>query len=314
MLKNNAPKSQSFLNLPVQTNWEHLDAQAVVFGAPFGKPYGKAKFPNEQSNAPWALRAASDRILVEDQAIDMDIDNFITLSQINVVDGGDIPIKNGDVNHHYQSIEDAVRFALRKGAMPISIGGDDGITNPILRGLNELGNVTVIQIDAHLDWREERFGERDGYSSPMRRASELPHVSEIHQVGIRSLGSARKTELRDALNWGAKIYTSRDIKRNGISSVVESLPENGKFFISFDVDGLDPSMLPGTTALAPGGLDWWDLDELLKGLNHKGKIIGLNVVELAPENDINQLSMIVVGRTILKVLFLAFGGQEPHQL
>ena len=155
-----------------------------------------------------------------------------------------------------------------------------------------------------MDWKNERFGERDGYSSPMRRASEMAHVSAIHQVGIRSYGSATEKDISDAKNWGVQIYLAKDIHEKGIDWFLNSLPNSGKFFITLDVDGLDPSILPGTVALSPGGLDWRQTVSCFEGISKKGKIIGLNIVELAPKNDINQISLIVVGRLILKCLML----------
>ena len=155
-----------------------------------------------------------------------------------------------------------------------------------------------------MDWKNERFGERDGYSSPMRRASEMAHISGIHQVGIRSYGSATEQDLKDAKNWGAQIYLAKDIHEKGIEWFLGNLPDEGKFFVTLDVDGLDPSIMPGTIALSPGGLDWRQIIACFEGISKKGKIIGLNIAELAPKNDINQISMIAVGRLILKCLML----------
>ena len=95
-----------------------------------------------------------------------------------------------------------------------------------------------------------------------------------------------------------------------MKSVVDSLPVGGQFFVSLDVDGLDPSVVPGTIALAPGGIMWWELVELFEELATKGNIVGLNVVELAPQNDLNQISMITAGRLILKLLMLQFNSSN----
>ena len=261
-------------------------------------------FPNNQSTAPDRLRDASPRILIDQHAIDLDLKSGSTLASISVADGGNIPLRDNDINQHYSEIEGAVRYLVDRGVLTVSIGGDDGITNPVLRGLDPLNDVTVIQIDAHMDWKNERFGERDGYSSPMRRASEMAHISGIHQIGIRSYGSATAQDLKDAKDWGAQIYLAKDIHEKGIELFLNELPEAGKFFITLDVDGLDPSIVPGTVALSPGGLDWMQVVACFEGISKKGQIIGLNVVELSPKNDINQISMIVVGRLILKCLML----------
>ena len=304
ILKTEPPTPCSFVNLPIVTDWQELDAQAVIFGVPYGKPYQISQFPNDQSRAPNALRAASSRILIDHEVIDTDMSGKNSVSKFNIVDGGNIPLIKHDLQRHYDDAERAVRYAVKKGALPVSIGGDDGITNPVIRGLDGLNDITIIQIDAHLDWRDERFGEKDGYSSPMRRASELDHISAIHQVGIRSFGSSKTSDLEEARRWGAKIHSAQEIHADGMKSVVDSLPVGGQFFVSLDVDGLDPSVIPGTIALAPGGIMWWELVALFEELAKKGNIVGLNVVELAPQNDLNQISMITAGRLILKLLML----------
>lgn len=302
--KTNHPVPCGFINLPVITDWHNLNADAVIFGVPHGKPYQSTQFPNNQSSAPAALREASPRIVIDRDVIDTDKIGKNRLSEFRLVDGGDIPLLGEDVEQHYLAAEQAVRHAIAHGIMPVSIGGDDGVTNPVLRGFDAYADITVIQIDAHLDWRDERFGEKDGYSSPMRRASELPFVSAIHQIGIRSFGSAHQSDLEDAQSWGANIHHARTIHEKGMQPVIDALPAGGNFFVTLDVDGLDPSIMPGTIALSPGGLSWWDIDRLFTGLTNKGNVVGLNLVELAPKNDMNQISMIGAGRLILKLLML----------
>lgn len=297
------PEPKSFIGLPVCTNWAELRADAVLFGVPHGKPYFEKNFPNDQSRAPFALRSASDRIVVGADSVNMDYSRSPSLSKgITLIDGGDIALEEGKLDQHYSQAENAVRYALKNNIMPISIGGDDGVTNPVLRGLDVCENITLIQIDAHLDWKDERFGEYDGYSSPMRRASELSQIKDIHQIGIRSFGSSTEQELKIAKDWGAQIHLARDIHKYGIECVIAKLPKGGQFFITLDVDGLDPSVMPGTVALAPGGLFWWHIVELFDALSQKGSILGLNVVEMSPKNDLNQISMIGVGRLILGIV------------
>ena len=237
-------------------------------------------------------------------SLDTDFDPPVCLNNFDVRDGGDIALINGDVEKHYADIESAVRFAISRDSVPVIIGGDDGITNPVLRGLDALSDITLIQIDAHLDWCDKRFEERDGFSSPMRRASELPFINEIHQIGIRSFGSAQQSEWDSAIEYGANIHLARDVHKYGLSPVQESLPQSGNFFINLDIDGFDPSVMPGTIALSPGGLTWWQVVDLFEMIANRGTILGLNIVEFAPKNDLNQLSSIGIGRLILKFLML----------
>ncbi len=133
--KTDRPTSCSFVNLPIVTDWQDLDAQAVIFGVPYGKPYQISQFPNDQSRAPNALRAASSRILIDHEVIDTDMPGKNSVSQFKIVDGGNVPLIENDIQRHYDDAEEAVRYALEKGVLPVSIGGDDGITNLSLEGL-----------------------------------------------------------------------------------------------------------------------------------------------------------------------------------
>jgi len=115
---NKPPEMDSFFHLPVVSNWHGLEADAIIFGTPFGKPYRQTDFPNDQSSAPAALRAASGRVLLHNQALDIDVTPPVCLGNLRVVDGGDIPFVNNDFDQHYQDIEKAVRFAIARDILP----------------------------------------------------------------------------------------------------------------------------------------------------------------------------------------------------
>ena len=111
-------------------------------------------------------------------------------------------------------------------SVPIMFGGDDSVPIPFIAAFAGSPPVTILQIDAHIDWRDERYGERQGFSSTMRRASEKSHVWRIVQAGARGMGSARPQEIEEAARWGARIVTARDIHRAGTDSVLAHLPED----------------------------------------------------------------------------------------
>lgn len=167
--------------------------------------------------------------------------------------------------------------------MPITIGGDGGVANAVIRWLGGLSDVTLIQIDAHLDWRDERYGINDSYSSSMRRAAEQDHIAAIHQVGSPSFGSARRPEIDMAWKWGATVHLAQYIHRYGMTLLIAALPYLGKFFVPLDLDELSLSIIPGTIAIAPVGLMWWHIVELFEVLTAKGQILGLSLVEPAPK-------------------------------
>jgi agmatinase len=171
------------------------DADLVVFGAPHGTPY--RDIDNEPSaSAPDTLRRA-----LQDDARwldhwDFDLDGpLLGDSNFTVADAGNLKTSalDGDGNRHL--IRQATTQIISGGAIPVMIGGDDSTPIPFNEALEPLGPLTIIQIDAHIDWRDERRSEPMGFSSTMRRASELEHVETIIQIGIRGLGSARRAEV-----------------------------------------------------------------------------------------------------------------------
>ena len=106
---------------------------------------------------------------------------------------------------------------------------------------------------------------REGYSSPIRRASELAQFERIFQIGMRAQGSARATEVDDALAYGAEIITAYEVHDNGMQSVLERIPSGGRYYLTIDADGLDPTVMPAVAAPAPGGLVFHQVRALIHG-------------------------------------------------
>src|SRR5699024_4516876 len=123
----------------------------------------------------------------------------------NIADCGDAPLIQGDLKGTLKKIEDYVRRIANTGAIPAVMGGDHSISTSVAQGLDKYDDLTVIQIDAHLDWTDSRDGQRYGNGSPMRRMSEMNHVGDMVQIGLRGLGSSKKTDFEDALEYGSKL-------------------------------------------------------------------------------------------------------------
>ena len=102
--------------------------------------------------------------------------------------------------------------------MPIGLGTDEGGFIQAIRAYDGYDDLCVVHIDAHIDWRDERYGEREGYSSVMRRTSEMPWVKAMAQVGLRGIGSARQREVDDALTFGSVFIRAREVHREGIEA------------------------------------------------------------------------------------------------
>lgn len=259
------------------------DADVAIFSASHGSPY-KPDVPSHAANAPSAIRGALSWYSSNPNQFDLD-----TLKPVfggkRVVDCGEIPgsLNNGAANR--AAIADAARQIISSGVAPILIGGDDSTPVPFIEAIAEAGPVTVLQIDAHIDWREEVDGERFGFSSTMRRASEFPNVKRIIQVGARGPGSARESDFDDARNWGVKFVTARMLHADGIDQIVEEIPADEKVILAVDVDGLDPSVVPGVILPAFGGLNYNQMLEIIIGVSEKANIVAANFVEYVPERD-----------------------------
>jgi agmatinase len=186
------PKSrnESFLWSPVVTDLDALDADIAILGIPYGNPYSIEDVTNDQSNAPTAIREASDRAVRSLERYDFDLGGTLFAGKpINMADCGNVPADVRNLKGHSWRAEQVVRKILSKGALPIVFGGDHAISIPVLRAYEGRGPITLVQIDAHIDWRDEVDGVREGLCSPIRRASEMEHIDRIFQIGIRSQGN-----------------------------------------------------------------------------------------------------------------------------
>lgn len=216
-----------------------------------------------------------------------------------MIDAGDVPGEASDGAGNSARTTEAVSEIVRRGAVPICIGGDDSVTIPVVRGLADRGPVTVLQVDAHLDFRDEVDGVREGYSSPMRRAAEMAHVDRIIQVGLRGVGSARAADVEDARAAGNVLVTVPELHARGVAWVLEQVPADASVFLAFDCDGLDPSVFPAVSALAPGGLSYPQALELLRGV--RSRLVGAVFTEYVPALDLNDVSALVAARLITAI-------------
>jgi agmatinase len=182
------------------------------------------------------------------------------------------------------------------------IGGDDSVPIPVLRAFGGRGPLTVVQVDAHLDFRDEVAGVRDGYSSTMRRAAEMEHVERIVQVGLRGVGSARPADVADARAAGNLLVTARELREHGVPWLLGRLPAGASVFIVVDTDGLDPSVASAVSGLSPGGLSYDEAADLLAGVAARCRVAGAAFTELVPSRDLNEVSTLVVVRLMMRLL------------
>ncbi len=298
---------QTFMDFPLVRDLDALDAHVAVIGIRYGDPYGIWEATNDQTNAPTAIRARSEEVVVALNHYDFDIGGTLFDGKdIRVVDVGDIDGDTKNIPAHYKEAEAATRKILASGARIILFGGDHGVPIPVMRGLSELGeDITLIQVDAHLDWRNEVNGRREGYSSPIRRASEMNHIDRIFQLGIRGNGSARTEEVEAARAYGSNIITSYEIHETGMQAVLDRIPDGGTYYLTVDADGMDPAIMPAVMAPTPGGLTYAQVRRLIHGLVAKGNLVGMDVNEIAPRFDVNGITTLTAGRLAFNYIGMA---------
>ena len=194
---------------------------------------------------------------------------------------------------------------LKAGTFPVVIGGDHSITYPCICAFEDFKSLDIIQIDAHLDWIDEVDGIRYANGSPMRRSMELDFTNKMVQLGIRCIRS-RESDYNFAKSQGSQIFTRQDIRQKGVDEIVEKLPPLGNVYVSIDIDGLDPSIAPGTGSPTVDGLLYYEVINLLKGITKKSNIVGFDIVEVNPMVDLSGQTCLLATTLILEFLGMIF--------
>lgn len=196
------PPGQGFLAWPVITDPAHWDADVALLGIPQSEPYPGDACPNDQSRAPDAIRAQSAQ--VSDGPAHWDFDHDAPVEDClppRCIDIGNVVCPDADWAGHAARVEAVARRLWAGSALLLAFGGDHGVTIPLLRALTVVGEpVHIVHVDAHLDWRDEVRGVRGGYSSPLRRASELPFVKGMTQIGMDVVEIAPSMDFANALS------------------------------------------------------------------------------------------------------------------
>lgn len=278
----------TFAGLPVGRLDDLTPGHVAVFGASEATPYDAA-VASHSAQAPGAIRAASKALAGQLKQHDFDTGRTLLSKESTMRtvgrDLGDVKTRVPDAAGNRSRITAATAGILAAGALPLVLGGDDSVPIPVLAGFEGQDPVTIVQVDAHVDWADEIRGENMGYGSPMRRIAELPWVEGMLQIGIRGLGSGEAWQHDDARAWGSKLITSREWHRNGADAVLDCLPAGGRFVLSIDCDGLDPAVFPAVAMPTPGGLGYEDMLALLDGLTARGTIAGAVIAEYVPDRD-----------------------------
>jgi len=229
---------------------------------------------------------------------------------VAVEDAGNVPFTE-DTAEMRQRIRNATGAVLEAGGVPVVLGGDDSVPIPMIQAFasrpGASKEVHILQIDAHIDWRDAFEGEEMGLSSTMRRASEMKHVQTIVQIGQRGIGSAGAEELKAAERYGAVLVPGHDVGRGGVAVAPAAIPPKDNVIICLDVDALDPSIMPAVIAPTGGGLGYWDVIRLVQGVAAKSRIAGFALVEFKPDADIAGIGARTAAQLLTTVIGIIAG-------
>ena len=291
----------TFGKYPYVEDWTAIDADVAILGAPFD---AGTQWRSGARMGPRGVREASTLFSFGHAgAYDFEDDvTYLDPAKTRVVDIGDADIIHTDTIQSHANIETGVRHILRAGALPVVIGGDHSINIPCINAFDDQDPIHVVQIDAHLDFVDERHGVRYGHGNPMRRAAEKSYVTGLSQIGIRNVSSTAREGYADARAMGSDIQSVRHVRQMGTQGMLERIPEGQRYYLTIDIDAFDPSIAPGTGTPSHGGFLYYEVLELIDGLAQRGDVVGIDLVEVAPDYDPTGSTSILAAQVLMNTI------------
>ncbi|MCB6176974.1 arginase family protein [Rhodobacter sp. Har01] len=291
----------TFMGLPRCRDLSRLSAKIALIGADGCTPYPAVGF--YCAGGPAVIRAAGAVYAANLGHMNFDLGGPVFPGAAEAVDAGDLPQHEADPEGNRARVFGAISTILDRGGVPFLLGGDDSLPIPMLEAFGARNRTYwILQIDAHIDWRDEVGGERLGLSSTMRRASEMDHIEGIVQVGSRGIGSARVSDVQDATDWGVAFVPAGQVARDGVGAAVDLIPEGAHVIVCLDVDALDPSVMPAVIGRTAGGLSYWQVLELIGGVAEKARVAGFDLVEFMPDRDVDGLGAMLAAQLLAAVM------------
>ena len=260
------------------------DYQMAILGIPFDE---KSSYLKGASLGPGAIREASTSKMINPWT-----ELGVNLQEDTVVaDLGDLTLK-GSVAEIFAYIERKVLEIIKRGVIPVILGGDHSITYPIIRAFAEKYRpLDIIHFDAHPDLYEELYGDKLSHACPFTRIMEEGLVENLAQIGIRAKIGEHEEKAR---KFNIKMIEMKNFRDS------LSLEFKNPLYISFDMDALDPAFAPGVSHHEPGGLSSRQVIQIIHRL--KAQIVGLDVVELNPTRDTSGITAAAAVKIIMEIM------------
>jgi len=262
---------ENFGGLPEEHS-QYATSRAVIFPVPLERT---TSYEHGTRNGPAAILAASRNMELYDEELETEPYKEIGIHTLPAIDTAD-----GTLDEVITEIFTAQLGLLEDDKFTVSLGGEHSLTPPLVSATaKKFKNLSVLQIDAHADLRDEYQGNPASHACAMRRVVE---VCPAVQVGIRSLSVEEAQaipHLRTSVYWAKDI--ARAPMKSWIAKVLADLSPN--VYLTIDLDGFDPAFVPATGTPEPGGLDWMQVTSLIRAVADHKKIVGMDVVELLPQ-------------------------------
>ena len=298
----------TFGKRPYVADWSSINADIAILGAPYD--FG-TQFRAGARFGPRAIREASTLFSFGHAgAYDHEDDCIYLASDVRIVDRGDADIVHADTLKSHANIKRGVQAILNSGALPVVLGGDHSINIPCIDAFEGHGDIHILQIDAHLDFVDERHGVRFGHGNPMRRAAEKSYVTGLTQVGIRNVSSTAREGYESARSFGSDILSVRQMRALGPQGVIDRIPKGAKVYVTIDIDGFCPSIAPGTGTPSHGGFLYYEVLEMLQAVAKRHSVVGIDLVEVAPDYDHSGSTAILAAQVLLNFLGFIFQARK----
>ncbi len=269
-------------------------SRAVIFPVPLERT---TTYEHGTRNGPAAILEASRNMELYDDELELEPYKEIGIATLPAIDTMD-----GTFDEVLTELFTAQMGLLEDEKFPVALGGEHSLTPPLVSAVaKKFKDLTVLQIDAHADLRDEYQGNPKGHACAMRRVVEIcPAV----QVGIRSLSIE---EAQAIPHLRTKIYWAKDILRAPLKTwIAKVLSElSSHVYLTIDLDGFDPSLVPATGTPEPGGLDWHMVTSLIRAVADHKKIVAMDVVELLPQPG-DHASSFLAAKLVYKCLGYIF--------
>lgn len=297
----------TFMRSPVCEDFSKIDADVAVLGIPYDAGIG---FRPGTRFGPREIRNYSVRYSGwgswKGGSGYWDINTKKKMMQERrMVDCGDVDIAYYDIERNMRLMTDAASAIVARNALPVFLGGDHSVTFPLVKAFEKYAPLDIVHFDAHMDWIDHVDGIKFANGSPLRRVKELPFVRKMVHLGIRDLRS-RESDVADAIKAGAQIFTREMVREQGTKAILEQMPQMNNIYVSIDIDGLDPSIAPGTGSPTVDGLLYHEVRALLQGVAKKGKVVGMDVVEVNPFIDLHGQTCLLTTTMIAEFLGAIF--------